>query len=81
MTLRLSPIRVVLTAIALAGGLTLATAANAQLGTEANPPPQHLFNFDGSPKPTNDGLGTMAERRSALARAKARRRPVHRTPK
>ena len=81
MSVRLNRIRVLLNVMVLAGALIIATAAHAQLGSMNNPPPQHLFNFDGSPKPRNDGLGSMAERRSALARAKARRRPVHRHPK
>lgn len=67
----------------LLGGLTLATglvvglSAQAQLGSVNNPPPQHLFNFNDTPTPRNDGLGTMAERRRALAQSKARR-PVRR---
>ncbi len=81
MSVRLNSLRVALGAMALAGGVTVAVAAHAQLGTENNPPPQHLFNFNGAPKPADNGLGTMAERRRALANAKLhRRRVVHHTP-
>ncbi len=80
MSVRLTLFRVVITVMVLVGGLTIATAADAQLGSVNNPPPQHLFNFNGAPKPTNDGLGTMAERRQALAKMKVRR-PAHKTKK
>ena len=77
MSVRPMPLRVLLCGITLAIGLTAGEAAWAQLGSVNNPPPQNLFKFDDTPKPRNDGLGTMAERRRALAQSKARR-PVHR---
>ena len=40
--------------------------AHAQLGTENNPPSQHIFNFRDTPALRNNGLGTMAERRARL---------------
>ena len=70
-------IRILLCGMTLAFGLTAGLAAKAQLGSVNNPPPQHLFNFNDTPQPRNDGLGTMAERRRALARSRVRR-PVHR---
>ncbi len=70
--------RLLLCGLTLASALTLGASARAQMGSVNNPPPQRLFNFNDTPTPRNDGLGTMAERRRALARAKARR-PVHRT--
>ena len=66
-----------LAAIAIAvAGYTL--PAHAQLGTSANPPPQHLFDM-GTPQPRlNNGLGTMAERRERLATIRRTHRRVHR---
>jgi hypothetical protein len=79
MALRPTCLRLLLCGATLVLGLGAAVTANAQLGSVNNPPPQNLFNFDGTPKPLNNGLGTMAERRRELARSKARaRRPVHR---
>ncbi len=63
--------------LTLAVALTAGLSAKAQLGSVNNPPPQHLFNFDDTPKRRDDGLGTMAERRRALARLHDRH-PVHR---
>jgi hypothetical protein len=79
--MRLQPLclRLLLCGTTLVLGLAATVTAHAQLGSVNNPPPQHLFNFDGTPKPLNNGLGTMAERRRALARSKVRR-PVHRHP-
>ncbi len=51
----------------------LAFPAYAQLGTSRNPPPQHLFNFNGSGNQA--GATSMAERRRQLALS---RHPVHR---
>ena len=76
MPIRSNP-RSLLCGLTLAVGLTVGLPAQAQLGSVNNPPPQHLFNFDDTPKPRNDGLGTMAERRRALANARTRR-PAHR---
>ena len=77
MPVRPTTFRLLLCLATLSAGLTVGMAARAQLGSVNNPPPQNLFNFDGSPKPRNDGLGTMAERRRALAQSRTRH-PVHR---
>ena len=76
MSIRSNP-RPLLYGLILALGLTVAMSAKAQLGSVNNPPPQNLFNFNDTPKPRNDGLGTMAERRRALAHSRTKR-PVHR---
>ncbi len=78
MVVRPRPLTTLLAGLILSLGLTVGLAAHAQLGSVNNPPSQHLFNFNDAPTPRNDGLGTMAERRRALARSKLRR-PVQRT--
>ena len=79
MPIGLKTLRITLCSASLALGLA-ALPAQAQLGTSSNPPPQRLFNFNDAPKPDNTGLGTMAERRRALAKHPAvRRRTVHHT--
>jgi hypothetical protein len=55
-------IRLLLVCLAVAA---LASPAYAQLGTSRNPPPQHLFNFNGSD--SQRGSTSMAERRRQLA--------------
>ncbi len=75
-----SKTRLFLSGLTLAVGLTAGLSAKAQLGSVNNPPPQHLFNFNDAPPPHNDGLGTMAERRRALARSRVRRPVHHRAP-
>ena len=77
MAVRSRLLSILLPGLILSIGMTASLAARAQLGSVNNPPPQNLFNFDGSPKPRNDGLGTMAERRRALAQNRTRH-PVHR---
>ena len=78
MPTRLNTLRVMICSAGLAMGAVL--PAHAQLGTSPNPPPQHLFNFNDAPKPDNNGLGTMAERRRALAKRRIVHRPtVHHT--
>ena len=62
--------------VVLAAAVIAGSPAYAQLGTTGNVPPQHLFNFGDQPKPINNGLGTMAERRKLLAQS----RQVHRAP-
>ena len=66
--------------VAVFGALTLGATmpyAHAQLGSENNPPPQHLFNM-GQPPRLDTGLGTMAERRARLAQIKrAQHRKVY----
>ena len=54
--------------------------AHAQMGTSANPPPQHLFKFDDTPKRLDNGLGTMAERRRILAASKRTHPVTHPKP-
>ena len=77
MAVRSRLLSILLPGLILSIGMTASLAARAQLGSVNNPPPQNLFNFDGSPKPRNDGLGTMAERRRTLAQSRTRH-PVHR---